>query len=780
MKAIFKFIKQCSSVFIAFVLLAGCTSEKIEKTTPSQSENNISEQQSMKYEVEPETFSLSVYKENSFIPVSLSAEKRLVENFSKTDSETKWEYPQDKIAVCIKPEKDYLHVTITSKTTEDNQFQWPNISGETYFMPFGEGKRIPATDKVWNDYLKGQQFTTLEQFSMPFWAATNGNNAILYIMENPYRNDLVFSEENTTSFGLIHQYPEIDSKKENSFRIYLTDNDPVTIAKIYRQYVIEQNNFVTLEQKAEQNPNIKKLYGAPHIYLWGDNIITPENIEWSAFRNSLDNDIINYLMELAPKTETGEEVVRTLEEIKGQDYVSEYQKNIVCRFLSEVLKYDDFYNPQVLIKQDEFMKTLLQKEKETKSLDKSALIQFNKHALAANLSDVFHSTQEWMKEDTVDLIDDLKQSGIEQAWIGLNSWEQAYAKPELVETAVKQGYLIGPYDSYHSIHEPEKEQWITAKFEDTSLYENATVLQKDGEKAKGFQNVGRKLNPIFSIPSVKQRVEEILSTGIVFNSWFIDCDATGEIYDDYTSEHRTTQQEDLEARLKRMALIRDNYNMVIGSEGGNDFAASIIAFAHGIELKSFSWIDDDMKNNKDSEYYIGKYYSSTGGVAEHFSKRIPIKEQYYTIFVDPKYDLPLFKLVYNDSVITSYHWDWSTFKIIGAVGDCMLREILYNTPPLYHLDKEEWNNYKEDISAHTKVWSQFSKQAITQEMTDFKYLSEDGAIQMSKYGENLSVVANFGDSSYTYDKTEIPAHSLLLKMNGETLIYSPDIKENNQ
>lgn len=44
-----------------------------------------------------------------------------------------------------------------------------------------------------------------------------------------------------------------------------------------------------------------------------------------------------------------------------------------------------------------------------------------------------------------------------------------------------------------------------------------------------------------------------------------------------------------------------------------------------------------------------------GGGAEHFAKRIPIKEQYDTIFVNPQYDILLFKLVYNDSVITSTH-----------------------------------------------------------------------------------------------------------------------------
>ncbi len=215
-----------------------------------------------------------------------------------------------------------------------------------------------------------------------------------------------------------------------------------------------------------------------------------------------------------------------------------------------------------------------------------------------------------------------------------------------------------------------------------------------------------------------------MKNDLCFNSWFIDCDATGEIFNDYSSNHITTQEEDLKARLERMAYIRDNYNFVVGSEGGNDLAAYTIAYAHGIELPTFSWVDKDMKN-PNSEYYIGKYYSIDGGVPEHFSKRIPIKDKLYKIYLDIKYDIPLYKLVYNDSIITTYHWDWSTFKIKNAVRDRMLREILYNIPPLYHIDLEEWKRYKEDIINHNKVWSEFSKKVITKEMTSFEYLSDD-------------------------------------------------------
>ena len=165
--------------------------------------------------------------------------------------------------------------------------------------------------------------------------------------------------------------------------------------------------------------------------------------------------------------------------------------------------------------------------------------------LAANLPLVFKDPDRWMHGDTVGFVEELQEAGIGRAWIGLNSWEQAYAKPELVKAAADAGYLIGSYDSYHSIHEPGQEQWITARFDDASLYEKATVTDKDGNSVKGFQGVGRKLNPTLSLTAVKERMQGIMKHNLPFNSWFIDCDATGEIYDDYTPGHITTQRQDM-------------------------------------------------------------------------------------------------------------------------------------------------------------------------------------------------------------------------------------------
>lgn len=775
-----KFTKKSSLILTAALILSGCGTGW-QPPASVEGQENVSDLPAaaaaadrtaeFDFQVNPEDFSLTAQVGTDIVLVSGASPVREVSGLRRDGNDICWTYPKEQVSVSVRKEKDYLDVEIVSNAEEDHDFAWPYVTGEDYYIPFGEGKRVPAGDSAWQNYLSGESFSVMEQLSMPFWASATGDYAVVFIMENPFRTQLNFTADQGVRFSVSHEYPAIDKDKTKRFRIYITENDPVNAAKIYLDYVREKGDFVTLEQKAEANPNIRKLYGAPFIYLWGEFILSSEDIHWPEFRKVLSSGIMDYLLAFADKQENGKEFASVIEEITRQDYVAEYQKNVVCNYISQLLKREDFWNPSIFTERTSKLTNLLEKGYE--NLSESEKIRVNKYALAASLPQVFADADQWMEDSTTGLIDEMKTGGIEQAWIGLNSWEQAYAKPELVEKAADQGYLIGSYDSYHSIHEPGKERWITAGFSDPSLYEDAAVTDKDGKKVGGFQNVGHKLNPVLAFPSVKDRMEDIMSNQLPFNSWFIDCDATGEIYDDYSPGHVTTQQEDLKARLERMAYIRDQYGLVIGSEGGNDFAASTIAFAHGIELKSFSWMDDDMKKNKDSEYYIGNYYSPYGGVAEHFSRTIPVKEAYYTVFADPRYDIPLFKLVYNDSVITSYHWDWSTFKIQGAVRERMLREVLYNVPPLYHLDAVEWEKQKEDILRHQGVWGDFSKKAVTMEMTDFKYLTEDGSVQKTVFGDDITVIANFGDSVFSCDTVEIPACSALIVEGGEQVIYSP-------
>lgn len=745
-------------VSIAAGALTGCTRADGGQTSGKDKISGLDFQ----YRADPETMSLEVEAKGVRENASLPLPKEKVSDFHQAGDKSTWSYEEKGIEVEMEKVDDYLDVTISSTKENENIFAFPAVSAEAYLLPMDQGKYFTAKDVLWKDYLKDKTMKPLNEFSMQFFAADKEDYSILYIAKNPYNNEIKFDIQEDIQFTFHHEFPSINEKKEYGFRIYVTEKNIVDTAKLYKNYVVEAGEFKTLAAKAEENQNIEKLYGAPHVYFWDQSVISEENIKWDQLRKSMPEKVKNWICELLSNTEDGESFVTAFQELGTTDYTDKYTKNLIVQGFGRVLGLKEFYNEEVFGSTDE----------DTKNLDQLEQIAFNKKILKKALGAGVDPVEKWADANTVDILADMKNSGMENVWIGLDDWRSGFYNPEFVSKANELGYLIGTYDSYHSIHKPGEEEWITAKFEDTSLYENATVEDKNGDKLTGFQGVGRKLNPILAFPSVKQRVSSILDTGLQFNSWFLDTDATGEVFDDYSPGHTTTEEEDIKARLERMDYLSKEKNMVVGSEGGNDFANKSLAFAHGIETPAFSWMDPDTKN-KESEYYLGRYYSATNGVPELFSKVSPVKEELKELFLDTKYTVPLYKLVYNDSVVTTYWWGWGTLKIQDEAENRMLYEVLYNVPPLYHLDKQQWALNKETIVNHTKVWSAFSKKAINQEMTDFEILSEDRTLQMTEYGNDLKVIANFANTVAEYDGEKIGPKSLLILDGADKTSYTP-------
>ncbi|GCD10138.1 glycoside hydrolase [Clostridium tagluense] len=773
-------MKKRISLFLVAItvttLFTGCNKAILSNNKvvlSSSKTNTMAFNLDFKFKVQPETFKVTVESNGTTETVSEPLEKMEVSNLKNNGDKISWSYKKKNIDVQIQKKDKYLDVSIKSSIKEgENKFSWPKVTGEAYMLPLNEGKYIPKDDKVWKEYLNDNEMKTLESFSMQFFASSKKNYSLLYIIKNPYNNEVKFDTKENIKFTFNHEYPSINKNKDYGFRIYLTKNNPVDIAKTYKSFIAGQGNFKSLEDKAKDNKNIEKLYGAPHVYFWDRSAISQENIKWNKLKGKIPQELKLWMQKLLKtKVEDGGELATVFNDIDSLEYIDKYTKDRIIKNFNSLVQLKEFYNPKLFVNLDKKSKALI--EKGIDKLNPLELIGLNKSLLKSSLGEAADPIEKWADANTVNVLYDMKKSGIDKMWLGLDDWQEGFLNPKLVSEANKLGYLIGTYDSYHSIHKPGEEKWSTAKFSDTSLYENATVTNKEGKKIEGFNGTGRKLNPNFAMPSVKDRVSSILKTGLKFNSWFLDTDATGEVVDDYSKAHPTTQAEDIKARIERMEYIQKQFNMVVGSEGGNDFASKSIAFAHGIETPAFSWMDKDMSKNKDSKYYVGRYYSSNGGVAELFSKQVPIKDKYKKLFMDTAYTIPLYKLVYNDSVITSYWWGFGTLKIKDEVKNRMLYEVLYNVPPLYHIDKNEWNKNKEVIVKHTKTWSDFSKKAITMEMTDFKILSKDRSVQMTKYGKDLKVIANFSNKEVNTYGEKIAAKSLIIIDGKSKIKYTP-------
>ena len=378
----------------------------------------------------------------------------------------------------------------------------------------------------------------------------------------------------------------------------------------------------------------------------------------------------------------------------------------------------------------------------------------------------------WGDGLSVKLLERFAESGLDRLWLGVDSWQDGFRHPTAVAKARELGYLIGPYDSYHSIHHPnEKDTWETAQF-DLSLYETGAIVNADGTKNRGFKKKGYHLSPLVAHPYVEDRVNGIVAQMPTdFNTWFIDCDAYGELFDDYSPAHPATQLDDMNARLARIAWIRDTHNMVVGSEGGAAYSVSTLHFAHGMTTPVIGWGDPDMKT-KDSPYYIGGYWPPEGP-AIHI-KQVPLKPSYLYHYYDPRFRLPLYQIVFHDSVVTTNHWLSGSLKFENAIETLALLELLYNVPPLYHLNMAEFTKHKAWIQRHYAFFSPLHRHIGGQTMTDFEWLRDDRQVQRTEFGDMVELLANFGTEPFAYEDIVIPGKSVVARWisTGDVEVFS--------
>ena len=610
-------------------------------------------------EIVPHSLAVNVYPAGTDITVQASLGQTglgAVTDVSYEGDGISWKLPKRSLTVHVESLKDSLTIEfIQDNPANDTQhFTWPLIENTEsihgYIFPFFEGSYVPKDDSTWRDFLCDRgPINTTAGLSMPFWGVDLGERTLTYILTNPFNNKILFSETETSDLGVrvSHAFTPNWERKRYGMRISLGSASPVEPAKQYRQWLIENGEFVSFAEKIEKTPEAEKLLGAAHVYLWGDGL-------------------------------------------------------------------------------------------------------------------------------SVKLLERFAESGLDRLWLGVDSWQDGFRHPTAVAKARELGYLIGPYDSYHSIHHPnEKDTWETAQF-DLSLYETGAIVNADGTKNRGFKKKGYHLSPLVAQPYVEDRVNGIVAQMPTdFNTWFIDCDAYGELFDDYSSSHPATQLDDMNARLARIAWIRDTHKMVVGSEGGAAYAATTIHFAHGMTVPVIGWGDPDMKE-KTSPYYIGGYWPPEGP-AIHI-KQVPLKPNYLYHYYDPRFRLPLYQIVFHDSVITTNHWLSGSLKFENAIETLALLELLYNVPPLYHLNMAEFSKHKAWIQRHYAFFSPLHRHIGGQAMTDFEWLTDNKQVQRTEFGDAVEIFANFGTQVFEYEGIVIPGKSAVARWIGpsEVEVFSAE------
>jgi len=380
----------------------------------------------------------------------------------------------------------------------------------------------------------------------------------------------------------------------------------------------------------------------------------------------------------------------------------------------------------------------------------------------------------WGDGVSAKMLERFQEAGFNRLRLCTDGWEEVEKRPDVAKRADEVGYLFGTYDGFHSIHDPAlrgtDDTWPTAQF-DRELYERGKILRRDGTPRGGFKGIGAQLSPLAARPHVEQRVRRNMAN-VPYSYYFVDCDAYGEVYDDYSPLHPAGQADDAAARIDRLRWIGETFKVPIGSEGGCHLFAGVIHVSEGIFGALFGWGDPDL-TDRDSEYFLGAYYPPGG--PRIFVRQVPLKEQYELLYYDPRYRLPLYETVFHDSVVATHHWRNASLKFENIIETVALTEVLYMAPPMYHMNLDEFDKHGAAMKRHYEFFSPLHRELGFARMTDFGWLNSDRLMQRAVFDSRVELIANYSTQARPYDGATIPGRSVLARWNqtGASRLYTP-------
>ncbi|GAA2092212.1 hypothetical protein GCM10009801_58670 [Streptomyces albiaxialis] len=559
-------------------------------------------------------------------------------------STASWSYPSAGLRVSAASEKGRLRMTV--RADADRTLAWP-VTGKgagtsrkaSLQIPRGEGLSVPVADAFWNGKKAGLAGSEADlagggALTLPLWGYASGGHGVSYLVPENIGTSLGFA----STGGKLHATATHDFSGREKTRAYtvtfaLTSGSPVAPAEDYRRWLDEHGQVRTLKEKIARNPEIRKLLGAEHAYLWG------------GARN--------------------EKAVRKL-----------------------------------------------------------------------------------------------RRQGSTRLWLGYDADGRPMSE-RAVATAKKQGYVVGPYDSYDNGQDPASADTPVAKWPGT-VYPDYCVRNRAGKIKTGFGGRGCYLSSQAFAKSepgkhyLATHTEKMTANGV--NSVFVDVDAAGELFSDFTPSHPMTKKQDRANRMDRMRVLAGRDRLVLGSESAVSWAAPVLAFNHGSQTP----VNDALWKLQNDKKTWGAYYPASA--PGHFFKPVRLPAALAEALYDPAYRVPLYQTALHDSLISTDRWEMPYGKLPEQKTDRALMSVLYNTPLNFALGDKNLDSAGKEMAALQRYFAPLHKAAGTERMTGFRHLTRDHRVQRSVFGDGtLRVTANFGSTPYG----SLPAGCVDAELKGE-------------
>ena len=628
--------------------------------------------------------------------------------------------------------------------------------GKGLIWPLAEGHYVPAGNGAWKAFLLEQgEVNTTQDLSLPLWGADHGSFTLNWLLTNPYNNRLEWSVDGEgLALSLAHEFTRLEPSAPMTLRLNLGAADPLAGAKRYRQWLVEQGRYELLGDKLRQTPEAEKLLGASHVYLWGNDLLGPDDVlDWPLLVKRLRAHELKGLLD--------KEAAQVLTQVQAQTQaqtqtLDRYQQTVLLRGLNAAINTKARQSWQATDEPD------------------MAQLADGYGAVRRDLANSFtgalrDNPETWGSTLSAKTLKSLQDTGLPRLLLTLGEgWEGGLWHPEAIQAGVKAGYLMAPYDSYETaLSTTENPDWTTAHL-GANAYRDCAIVLKDGTLKTGFQQSGHYTDPRCVRPLLEARTKAVQDRA-GFNAWFLDAYATSMVFDSYRDGAAMTQAQNAEGNIDASRWLNSVLKLPAGSEDGNAITAQGILFAHGMQTPVIGWGDRQMTKDKQSPYYVGNWYPPEQPAV--FFKPVPLKEPFRTVYFEPSMRLPLYQAVFHGSVITTHHWLFDSLKLSNVRVENELTQLLYNVPPLYHLSAATLKQRLPVIQRQDRFFRPLHQRLATQAMTDFRWLTADKQLQQTTFADGTRLVANFSAG----EQQGYAGHSVTALVAGEKpVVYQLD------
>jgi len=326
------------------------------------------------------------------------------------------------------------------------------------------------------------------------------------------------------------------------------------------------------------------------------------------------------------------------------------------------------------------------------------------------------------ERDKVAVCQRFRDAGVKKLlWSGAGSAEQITAINGL-------GYLTSRYEIYQDTWPPDDPPrarhvgypddviWRA----DGSLQPGWVSKRKDGDY-QGYVNCGltHRRQAQESVPAELQEKP--------YKCRFIDTTCAAPVYECYNPKHPATRAQELEGKYSMLEYISGDLGLVLGTETGIDWSVPVVHYYEGM-------------------LSIGRYRLPDAG--RNMIQYKPPTERFMKFQIGPYYRLPLWELVYHDSVVAHWYWGDYNNKAPEVWDQRDLWNALYGTVPMWMFNGETLDASFDRFMQSYRNTCPFAERVARDEMLSHEWLTDDHAVQQTTWSSGVRMVVNFGEQPH--------------------------------